>query len=682
MLGIGAVVILGAAFLPIEPHVVQRYTAEKLARGELAALLPDDAPPELPVRLVVSGEPAAAAALAALATAPVKEAEGRRVAHFRPVEGAAPELRLSATEQDGQLAVTGELGEKRFEAAARVGRWTALLPPLVALVLALALRRVVPALFVAVLVGAAIMQGSLFGMLWLELKSLAGAALSLVGAAGLVEVEGYFGKVLADSFNLQILGFTLALVGLVAVVGRMGGTRGLVNRLSVLARGPRSAQAVTALMGMAIFFDDYANTLVVGTTGRSLTDGRKISREKLAYIVDSTSAPVAGIAIISTWIGYEVGLFDDLLGFIRGVPGVPDSGYELFFEVLPLRFYCIFALLLVFLVPLLGRDLGPMYRAERRARSGGPVRPDDDGTRTEPGALEKPGVTPRALNAILPIGTVLVSTLVWIVWAGSAGLEGAFSPLSLASWKSVFDTASDDIATILLGSAALGGVMAFVLAIGQRLLTAREAFSAYGAGMGTLAEAVAILIGAWAIKSVCDDLGTGMAIVALIGDALPAVALPLVIFALSGAIAFATGTSWGTMALVLPVAAPLAAAMTAEPLIVLACLGAVLDGAIWGDHCSPISDTTVLSSTASGCPHLAHVQTQLPYATLAMLAAGACGYLGTALGLPIAVAYGLGLAVMAGGLLLLGKNPDADDARRSTMRSADSALRAQPAKAE
>ena len=163
---------------------------------------------------------------------------------------------------------------------------------------------------------------------------------------------------------------------------------------------------------------------------------------------------------------------------------------------------------------------------------------------------------------------------------------------------------------------------------------------------------------AWAIKGVCDDLGTGIALVGIVGDSLPALFLPVAIFLLSGLVAFCTGTSWGTMALVLPIAAPLSVTLSGDTLIVLACMGAVLDGAIWGDHSSPISDTTILSSTSTGCPHLAHVRTQLPYATLAMVAAGLFGYVGAAAGLPIWLSYLGGFGVLLGGLYGFGQCPD------------------------
>jgi Na+/H+ antiporter NhaC len=204
-------------------------------------------------------------------------------------------------------------------------------------------------------------------------------------------------------------------------------------------------------------------------------------------------------------------------------------------------------------------------------------------------------------------------------------------------------------------ASGVGSVLAIGMSLVQGLLTPREAVTVYIEGLGTLFEACAILILAWVIKNVCDDFSTGLALVGMVGDGLPAVALPLVIFVLAGVVAFSTGTSWGTMGLLLPVAAPLATALSGELPIILACMGAVLDGAIWGDHCSPISDTTVLSSTATGCPHMDHVKTQLPYAVLAMVVAATFGYLGYALGTPFWVIYPGGFIAMAATLMMVGK---------------------------
>ena len=669
MLGVGVVVIAATGLLPIDASVVRQHTVDRLARDGIKALHPKGAPAEIPVVLEIAGDDRDR--LRARAAEPMlKDAKGERRPAWKAVEAPPetghawldgmvriPTLKL-ATKVEGQnLHFEGRIGENTKTGKARLGDSWALLPPLVALLLAIAVRRVVLALFLAVMSGALVMHGfDPFLAAWVEIRSLLGVGFRWFGSQS-IPVDGYFGRVLSDSFNLKILSFTFALVGLVAVVGRMGGTRGLVNAMSPFAKGPRSAQAVTGVMGTAVFFDDYANTVVVGTTARSLTDRMRLSREKLAYIVDSTSAPVAGIAVISTWIGYEVGLFDDLIGTLNAVPNMPRSGYEMFFEVLPMRFYCIFALLLVFLGAWTSRDIGPMYHAERRAREGGGVIPEGAASEAETQAIEKEGVDPRARNALIPIGLVLALILGLILDVGTRGMA-EFHPLSLDSWKVVMDKAADDVPLILLVSSLVGGAVAIWMAVAQRLLTFREAVTAYFDGIRTLADAAAILILAWSIKSVCDDLGTGMAIVALVGDSLPPVLLPLIVFLLAGVVAFSTGTSWGTMALVLPVAAPLAATLSGEPIIVLACLGAVLDGAIWGDHCSPISDTTVLSSTACGCPHLAHVRTQLPYAVLAMVAAGLAGYLGYALGLPLLLCYLLGPVILLVGLYGFGKDPN------------------------
>ncbi|MCA9525788.1 MAG: hypothetical protein KC549_05770, partial [Myxococcales bacterium] len=546
---IGGLMIVGTAFLPIDPAAVRLRSVESLVRDGLKQLKPADGSPPLAVQVRLEGVPEAT--VLPLVSAPIQTLQGpdgKRRAPAFAVGTTGPVLQITARDAGGRVEVAATLADRSFSQSVRLGDWMSLLPPLVALILAVAFRRVILALFLAVMTGATVAAGgNPFSAFWLEIKGLVGAGLKLVGSDA-VAADGVFAGVLSSSFKLQVLGFTAALIGLVAVVARMGGTRGLVDALSPFARGPRSAQAVTGVMGLAIFFDDYANSLVVGTTGRSLTDRHRISREKLAYIVDCTAAPVAGVAVISTWIGYEVGLFDDLLGVLSSVPHMASSGYELFFQLLPLRFYCIFALVLVFLTAWTRRDLGPMYHAERRARSGGGVLPGGEAA-TSGDILEKPGVKPRALNAILPIGAVVGTIVAWIIIAGTADLA-TFSPLSLADWKKVFETpaVADGSAFIMLCAALIGSAVAFALALGQRLLTGKECLTTWLKGVRTLVEAFAILILAWAIKAICDQLGTGTAMVVLVGDSLPPVALPLAVFVLSGAVAFATGTSWGTMA--------------------------------------------------------------------------------------------------------------------------------------
>ncbi|MBT6435709.1 MAG: Na+/H+ antiporter NhaC family protein [Deltaproteobacteria bacterium] len=619
-----------SAALPISSTIVEEQTSIGLVRKGVDSILPAEQPAKL--RVLVEG--------------PERLKEPMRVwvkrqSSIEIVDDPLAPLMVLAVKIDGSnMVVTGTLAEKKFGQNARLGDWTALVPPLVAVVLAIGLRQVVLALFLAV---------------WLGCSVLAGGN-PLAGLWSLL--SGYLVPVLTDSFNLEILGFTFGLVGMVTVIGRMGGTLGLVNILSRFAKSPRSAQVVTATMGTAVFFDDYANTVVVGTTARGLTDRMRISREKLAYIVDSTSAPIAGVAVISTWIGYEVGLFDSILTEFRHIEGLPSSGYGLFFEILPLRFYCFFTLILVFLSSMLKRDIGPMLKAERRVRGGGPVSPAGDDATEEMHALEKPGVPARWYNAVIPVASVLIFILFRILAVGGDAAEPGLSGFSLDYWRAVFTRASDDISMILFTASLLGSALAIGLAVSQKLLTPKEALTSYGGGLRSLMEAGSILVLAWVTKGLCDDLGTGLALVGLIGNSLSVLFLPLVVFLLSGAIAFSTGTSWGTMALVLPVAAPLSVILSGDPLVFMVCMGAVLDGAIWGDHCSPISDTTVLSSTACGCPHVAHVKTQLSYALVSMGAAGLAGYLGYSAGWPIAASYAVGTLMMFGVLLIFGDNPD------------------------
>ena len=561
-------------------------------------------------------------------------------------------VKLTAGETGAKMSVSGvlNLSPKPIRLPGSEG----LVPPIIALLIAIGFRRIIPALLIAVLAGAAIQQTHQpLWVIWHEISGFFRALLRML-QFDVDAPAGYIGPVLDDAFNLQILGFTFVLVGMIAVVNKMGGTGGLVARLTRLVRGPRSAQAVTALTGTALFFDDYANTVVVGTSGRSITDKFRISREKLAYIVDSTSAPVAGVALLSTWIGYEVGLFDDLLSHLPPDAGFPTNGYGLFLAALPYRFYCFFALMLVFVVAFTGRDFGPMLTAERRARSTGVLKNGDDSSTQAAEALEKPGVPLRASNALIPIAVVLLSILYMVL---NAAPNQTVPALSLDGLRLAFGNGDLDLAGVLFKSALIGAGTCVLLALVQKLLNVKEVLFAFLSGMSGLWGAACVLILAWAIKQVCDDLGTGTVILALMGDQLPAALVPVIIFCLSGVIGFSTGTSWGTMALMLPIAAPLSVEISGDTVIVLASLAAVLDGAIWGDHCSPISDTTVLSSAASDCPHLDHVKTQAPYAMLAMVAACCAGYIFiTFVGITW-MTYPLGLGILVMAMYLLGRSP-------------------------
>ncbi|MGE0327053.1 MAG: Na+/H+ antiporter NhaC family protein [Polyangiaceae bacterium] len=515
--------------------------------------------------------------------------------------------------------------------------WTALVPPLVAVVVTLATRRLLPALGGAVLIGAL-----------LRFKSD-------------VLVEGsktYIWDNVSNSTHLYIIGFTLALLGMVQVVSRAGGTSGIVEWVTRYIRSARSTEVGAALMGLFVFFDDYANCMLVGPTMRPLTDRWHISREKLAYIVDSTAAPVAGLAVISTWIGHEVGLLDAQAQAL----GLDQRGYALVLSALPFRFYCVFSLVFVFASALMGRDFGPMLKAQRRARH--LQKPLRDGARPmaqgDSELMAPPDDKPhRARNALIPILAVVLVAMVGFVVDGGGASKLASSPgsaLSFTFWRETLGASENNVKMLLL-AASVGSVLAIVLPLFQGILSLAAALRAYWNGVRHAAAAVVVLLLAWALAQVCQDLGAQEVLGATLRGSIANWVVPLATFGLAAAIAFATGTSWGTMSILIPIAVPLAHSMGGLPLMILTG-AAVLDGAIFGDHCSPISDTTLMSSIASGSDHLDHVETQLPYAVFVMLVAATIGYLPIALGGPEWLPYVLGSVVIVAWLRIVGRRPE------------------------
>ncbi len=493
----------------------------------------------------------------------------------------------------------------------------ALLPPLVAIGLAVLTRRPFVSLLLGVLVGA-----------WLvRLAGGSGHVPALGGALWDVPAVYLWSKV-GDVDKLEIVGFVVLMLAMVGNLTRNGGIQGVMERMRAMARSARSTQVSAYLMGLVVFFDDYANTVLVGSTMRPLSDRFRVAREKLAYIVDSTAAPVAGISIFSTWIAFEVSTF---AGQLPAAGLSSRDGYAIFLETLPYRFYCLFTLLLVGLVVFSGRDFGPMRRAEQRARGLGQlVRPGGKPLASQDSRdLEMArGVAPRAWRALVPLLAFLGVTLFEI-----ARIGGAFS-LSLAELGSVqgltgvlYDGSGSW--PLLAGSAAGFALAAAAsLGAGLRLDVLRSAW----ASLRSMGVALGILYSAWMIGDVCAELGTAPLLATLVEGALHPALLPAALFVLAAAIALATGSSWGTMSILLPLVVGLSFQLGQElpigglGLMVLS-IGAVLEGAIFGDHCSPISDTTVLSSIATGSDHIDHVRTQAPYAFLTMALALLVGYL-------------------------------------------------------
>lgn len=445
---------------------------------------------------------------------------------------------------------------------------------------------------------------------------------------------------LADKDHAGIVLFSLMLGGMVGVFAKSGGSAGIVQKLRKLSNTRRGGLFMTWILGVLIFFDDYANTLLVGNTMRPFADKLKISRAKLAYIVDSTAAPVASIAVISTWVGFEVGLLKDAA---QSIPILKDP-YIAFLQSLPYHTYSIMALALVASVIWWGRDIGPMRQAEKNAING------FDDTRQK-GALElenSEDVSKNAwLVAVVPIVLVIISTFagLWITGKAASAPNARFSEIIGNSNSSV----------VLMSVSFIGMITAAILSMFLTGMKVNDSADAILDGIKAMLPAIVILLLAWSIGSVCDKLGTATVIINAARGNLPPYLIPLTIFLISAITAFSTGTSWGTMAILIPIAIPLAYTLPVEAglatdavqNILLASIGSVLAGATFGDHCSPISDTTILSSMASGCDHVAHVRTQIPYAVIAGGVAVLAGYLPAGLGVSpwISLVIGIGIII-------------------------------------
>jgi Na+/H+ antiporter NhaC len=512
------------------------------------------------------------------------------------------------------------------------GSWIAILPPLLTIAVALITKRVVPALFVGIWMGAwAINDFGLVG-LW----------------TGLLDTfQVFVANALSNPDHTAIVLFSMMVGGMVGIISRNGGMQGIVNHIVKWADSARHACLATASLGCAIFFDDYANTLVVGNTMRPVTDSMRVSRAKLAYIVDSTAAPVACIAVVTTWIGYEIGLIGDS---ISKMPGLDAEAYLLFLNTLPYSFYPIMAIAFVFMVSASGRDFGPMLEAERKAYKHGSdnQQTDNRGNQETENLVPIDGKPQRAFNAYIPVAVMVFGMLIGLYVTG----KNAVADMADPTLQDIIGNANSY--TALMWSSLSAMMAAALLTLGQRIMGLEEVVNSWFHGVRAMLMAMIILILAWSLGEVTDILKTADFLVSILGDALPAFTLPTIVFLLAAATAFATGSSWGAMGILFPLAMPLTwAVMVSQGQagpehmhILYSAVSAILAGSVWGDHCSPISDTTILSSLASGCDHIEHVRTQLPYAMTVGGVAILFGSLMTALGSPWWLGMSLGLLIL------------------------------------
>ena len=540
----------------------------------------------------------------------------------------------------GDVEVVASSGAETASKELRViPGWVSVLPAVLAIAIALTIRNVIPALLLGLWVGATALQSF----------TLEGAGRGLLDS-----FQVFVTGAIADFDRASIILFTMMIGGMVGIITRNGGMASIVRSIVSRAKTAIGGQVAVWLMGLMIFFDDYSNTLVVGNTARSLTDHLNVSREKLAYIVDSTAAPVACIALITTWIGYQIGLVDQALGSIDELSDV--QAFSVFIHSIPYSFYPILAIIFVLMISASGLDFGPMYKAEVRARNGS-VKPETaeklpsiHGDELEP----KDNIPLRAVNAFIPIIALIVALLVSLVVLGEGN-----TIIEILETTSPFQA--------MMYSSFVGVLVAATLTIGQRILSVHETVDAWYGGLRATLFGMIILVLAWALSDLTTTLNTARYLVTLLADSLPAALIPGIVFILAAITAFTTGTSWGTMAILMPLIIPLSWAVMgvngiADPSgmhILYSSVACCLGGAVWGDHCSPISDTTVLSSVASGCDHIEHVRTQLPYALLVGIVGLVVGTIPAGFGMPPWISIVIGIVLLGAILKSVGKKATA-----------------------
>ncbi len=538
--------------------------------------------------------------------------------------------RVAASFEDGVLTITPDLLNARQISVDPAGlsidargstqnpdvssfpAWFRILPPLLAIGLAILLKDVTSSLILATF----------------------GGCLLFCNGTRIVDATNLFCQIMvdqvADGDHASVILFTVLLGAMIGLMNASGGTKAVVDGLMRYADSREKGMVLTWLLGLIVFFDDYANTLLIGGAMRPLSDRLKISRAKLAFLIDTTAAPVAGLAL-STWTAFEI---DQVTAGLSAAAVNADSG-QIFFATIPYRLYPLIALVAVGAFAISGRDFGPMLKAEVSPFDGQDAAADDA---TRAGSVWYAAIPVLLLLALVVIGYVQ----------------------------------AQDAYRLLLVASLAASTAAFVLPLIGRRLSFAECSQNWTSGIVSMIPAVIVLVLAWAVSDVCrpDKLDTAGYIISLIGDSVRPQFLPCIAFIASGAIAVSIGSSFTTMALLVPMFIPLtlnlmagtaeADVLVSDPLF-LATVGAILAGAIFGDHCSPISDTTVLSSAAAGCDHLQHVSTQIPYAMLIAVCSLLFGYLPIGFGIPWWICLPAGCAACVGVVIFLGSRPGGDE---------------------
>lgn len=486
-------------------------------------------------------------------------------------------------------------------------------PALLAIVLAIATRRVLVSLSTGILVGALMLNNASILPSLIYLKD---------NIVALVYSDG------AINSNMNIVLFLILLGILTALLTVSGSNRAFVEWAQKRIKDRRGAKLLAASLVFVTFIDDYFHSLAVGAIARPVTDRFKVSRAKLAYILDSTAAPMCVMMPVSSWGAYIITLVAGLLTTYSITEYTPIGA---FVAMSAMNYYAIFALLMVFFVAYFSFDIASMARHEKAAME-----------RENHDLEEDLGAKGHVRNLILPIVILIVTTVSMMIYSGAGALAESGVPFSILG---AFENTNVGVSLVVGGVSAV--VISTVLIILDGQVSVKEYARAWILGIKSMSGAIAILFFAWTINKIVGDMQTGKYLSTLVSGNIPVQFLPVILFVLGTAMAFSTGTSWGTFGIMLPIAAAMAA--NAAPELMLACLSAVMAGAVCGDHCSPVSDTTILSSTGAKCNHMDHVTTQLPYAltvaasscvgyiTVGFTESGVAGFIATAVSLVILV---------------------------------------------
>ena len=473
------------------------------------------------------------------------------------------------------LTVLAADAEETYQPALYATIW-ALLPPLVAIVLALITKEVYSSLFVGIVVGALIYSGFKFE-----------GTVTQIFEGGII-------KVLSDSYNVGILIFLVILGSVVCMMNKAGGSAAFGRWASKKIHTRVGAELAAIILGVLIFIDDYFNCLTVGSVMRPVTDRHHVSRAKFAYLIDATAAPVCIIAPISSWAAA-------VSGFVEG-----QDGLAIFVRTIPYNFYAILTIVMMVGMVLMKTEFGAMRTHEINALNGDlyttSARPYENATDDE-----TPNPRGKVIDLVIPIVVLVICCVISMIYTG-----GFFSGTDFVTAFS-----QSDASTGLAMGSAFGLVFAIIFYMIRRVINFRDCMGCIPEGFKAMVPAIMILTFAWTLKAMTDSLGAAV----FVEEAMRSVAggieviLPAIIFLVGCGLAFATGTSWGTFGILIPIV--VAVFEKSSPEMMIISMSACMAGAVCGDHCSPISDTTIMASAGAQCDHVTHVSTQLPYAILA-----------------------------------------------------------------